>query len=66
MKRATMAPIQVSRDIKINDNNTIYSYNLIDGTKHKHQKASYLQNLKYIYKDGFEDGDFKTFLFNLK
>ncbi|WP_429979362.1 hypothetical protein, partial [Mycoplasmopsis bovis] len=47
--------------------NTIYAYNLIDGSNksiYKNQKNSFRENLKTLYPSGFSDGTKKTKLFD--
>ncbi|SYV93541.1 Uncharacterised protein [Mycoplasmopsis synoviae] len=42
------------------------AYNLLDGSdqaKFPEQTRSFRQNLRYLYQNGFEDGDNKTALF---
>ncbi len=53
-------------DIKAIEN-TIYAYNLIDGSNksiYKNQKNSFRENLKTLYPSGFSDGTKKTKLFD--
>ncbi|BAP39699.1 MIP family Ig-specific serine endopeptidase [Metamycoplasma canadense] len=61
-----IAPFIQSDDIESATGDTLYAYNLIDGTdqtKFKNQKNSFRQNLRILYPNGFEDGNNKTKLF---
>ncbi|TQF40187.1 MIP family Ig-specific serine endopeptidase [Mycoplasmopsis bovis] len=61
-----IAPFLQSSDIKAIEN-TIYAYNLIDGSNksiYKNQKNSFRENLKTLYPSGFSDGTKKTKLFD--
>lgn len=67
LKRASFTPFLLSKDVKdTGSNKIIKAYNLIDGSdtqKFPAQTRSYRQNLKEIYPNGFESGNYKTALF---
>ncbi|MBU4690758.1 MIP family Ig-specific serine endopeptidase [Mycoplasma zalophi] len=62
---SSFTPLLLSQDYTLADN-TIKAYNLIDGTnkdKYPAQIASYRQNLKKIYPQGFSDKKTNTAIF---
>ncbi|CAL59010.1 Conserved hypothetical protein, predictedlipoprotein [Mycoplasmopsis agalactiae PG2] len=66
LRSGGIAPFLQSSDIQA-ANNTIYAYNLIDGSNksiYKNQKNSFRENLKFLYPNGFSDGSKQTKLFN--
>lgn len=61
------APFIQSSDINGVTGDTLYAYNLIDGTdksKFAHQSNSFRENLRIIYPNGFENGENTTKLFD--
>lgn len=61
------APFIQSSDINGVTGDTLYAYNLIDGTdksKFAHQSNSFRENLRIIYPNGFENGEKTTKLFD--
>ncbi|WP_432790647.1 MIP family Ig-specific serine endopeptidase [Mycoplasmopsis bovis] len=66
LKNGSIAPFLQSSNIEAGEN-TIYAYNLIDGTNKTQfgmQKNSFRENLRVIYPNGFEDGSKETKLFD--
>lgn len=67
LKSGGFAPFIQSSDINGVTGDTLYAYNLIDGSdksKFVQQSNSFRENLRIIYPNGFEDGDKTTKLFD--